>query len=46
VKVDSSNEKLKKRAGKALDHLDNLFAPAPGEYDIVNDCNPHVQSIT
>ncbi len=46
VKVDNSNEKLKKRAGKALDHLDNLFAPDPGEYDIVNGCTPKVQSIT
>jgi len=29
----SGDEELKKRAGKALDLLDNLFAKDPGEFE-------------
>jgi len=45
AKVDSGNEELKTTAGKALKHLDNLFAPNPGDFPPVNSCNPQVQSI-
>ena len=43
--VDSGNEELKNMAGKALKHLDNLFAPNPGDFQPENSCDPRVQSI-
>jgi hypothetical protein len=43
--VDSSNEELKNMAGEALKHLDNLFAPNPGDFQFERSCDPRVQSI-
>jgi hypothetical protein len=41
VEVDSGNEDLqlkKEKAGEALEHLDNLFGPDPGEFQLENKC--------
>lgn len=45
AKVDSGNEELKNTAGEALKHLDNLFAPNPGDFHFEGSCDPRVQSI-
>jgi hypothetical protein len=47
--VDKGNNELKKMAGEALDHLDNLFHPDPGEFpheSKCTDCGINIQSDT